>query len=178
MNRSRFASVTSGLLVRKGEAKPWQMPGSEIAALRSAPPTHHFAATADDESFHEEERRQAHLAEEERTAAQDYLNWKRAQDAALAAERRASSPADIDVAQADPAIAMHFHHDHAHEEYSKRCTLRLSSAEYERLGIIGVKREMTRQQILRHAIDTYLDQAKNEYQASCGCLAGECRGDC
>jgi hypothetical protein len=178
MKASRFASVTSGLLVRKGEARPWQMPGSEMANLRSTAPTHHYAATADDDSFHEEERRQAHLAEEERTAAVDYLNWKRAQDVLLAAERRANNPAEADAAQADPALDLHFRHDHAHEEYSKRCTLRLSPAEYERLGIIGVKREMTRQQILRHAIDTYLDQAKGEFQSSCGCLAGECRGDC
>jgi hypothetical protein len=178
MNRSRFASVTSGLLVRKGEAKPWQMPGSEMASLPATPPTHHFAATADDESFHEEEQRHAHLAQEERTAAQDYLNWKRAQDAALSLERRASNPIGADAALQDLAPDLHFRHDHAHEEHSKRCTLRLSAAEYERLGIIGVKREMTRQQILRHAIDTYLDQAKNEYQDNCGCLAGECRGDC
>lgn len=178
MNRSRFASVTSGLLVRKGEAKPWQMPGAEMANLRSTAPTHHFASTADDESFLEEERRQAHLAEEERTAAQDYHRWKRAQDEALAAQRRAEHLADPDAPQQDSATVLQFHHDHAHEEYSKRCTLRLSPAEYERLGIIGVKREMTRQQILRHAIDNYLDQAKNEFQENCGCLAGECRGDC
>ena len=177
MNRSRFASVTSGLLVRKGEAKPWQMPGAEIASLRATAPTHHFAATADEESFHEEERRMAHLAEEERTAAQDYNNWKRAQDEAQAAQRRVNNPGDPDAAQ-DGGNVLQFHHDHAHGEYSKRCTLRLSPAEYERLGIIGVKREMTRQQILRHAIDYYLDQAKNEFQENCGCLAGECRGDC
>ena len=29
MNRQRYASITSHLLVRKGEAKPWQVPGTE-----------------------------------------------------------------------------------------------------------------------------------------------------
>ena len=49
----------------------------------------------------------------------------------------------------------------------------------ERFGIIGVKRDMTRQQLLRHAIDCYLAAAKAEYQSACGCLAGEgCRGEC
>ena len=31
MNRPRYAPITSHLLVRKGEAKPWQVPGTEGA---------------------------------------------------------------------------------------------------------------------------------------------------
>ena len=171
MKGSRFAAITSSLLVRKGEAKPWQMPGSEMADLRSTTPTHHFAATADEETFADEQRHAAHVAEEERTAAQDYLNWKRAHDEAMAAQAHMNAHIQSE------------HHEfgypeHAHDGHTKRCTLRLTPAEYERLGIIGVKREMTRQQILRHAIDYYLAQAKAEYQTICGCLSGECRGDC
>jgi hypothetical protein len=170
MKGSRFASITSSLLVRKGEARPWQMPGSEISDLRSTTPMHHYAATADEETFVEEERRAAHIAEEERTAAQDYLNWKRAQGEAIAAQARMQAH--------DQSDRHEFGHQEHHDEHTKRCTLRLTPAEYERLGIIGVKREMTRQQILRHAIDYYLAQAKAEFQTICGCLGGECRGDC
>ncbi len=70
--------------------------------------------------------------------------------------------------------APHSVHTVAHgDEPSHRCSIKLSHAEYERLGIIAVKREITRQQALRQAVERYLAAAKRQYQARCGCL-GAC----
>jgi hypothetical protein len=167
MNRPRYAPITSHLLVRKGEAKPWQVPGTEGAEFAHVP--ENIVPTKTEHSF----------TEEELQSAADYQNWKRTREAdAPGHERRHTSmrrdhhPPAMQSPVPPPA-------QHDTDEHSKRLTLRLTPAEYERLGIIGVKRDMTRQQLLRHAIDCYLAQAKAEYQASCGCLSGEgCRGDC
>jgi hypothetical protein len=171
MNRSRYASITSHLLVRKGEAKPWQMPGAEATAEFAHVPENIVPVKAEH-----------HFTDEEKNSASDYENWKRARDAeAATAERRhphANGHANghaVGHARRDQQAAPHLESD----EHSKRLTLRLTPSEYERLGIIGVKRDMTRQQLLRHAIDCYLAAAKAEYQSACGCLAGDgCRGEC
>jgi hypothetical protein len=163
MNRPRYAPITSHLLVRKGEAKPWQVPGAEGAEFAHMPDN--IVPVKAEHSF----------TDEELQSAADYQNWKRTRetdtrphDLRHASARREHHPA--------PAPS---HMQHDTDEHSKRLTLRLTPAEYERLGIIGVKRDMTRQQILRHAIDCYLAQAKAEYQAACGCLSGEgCKGEC
>ena len=160
MNRPRYAPITSHLLVRKGDAKPWQMPGH-------------------DEFAHVPEnivpvKAEHHFTDEELQSTADYQNWKRTREA----EPR--PPHDLrhtPPPRREPQPAPQPHHEI--DEHSKRLTLRLTPAEYERLGIIGVKRDMTRQQLLRHAIDCYLAAAKAEYQSACGCLSGEsCRGEC
>jgi len=160
MNRPRYAPITSSLLVRKGEAKPWQMPGSEAAQFGHVPEN-----IVPVKSEH-------HFTEEERQSEQEYQDWKRARDAEMTnLERIRSAP----VRREHQPLPLHNDGD----DHSKRLTLRLTPSEYERLGIIGVKRDMTRQQLLRHAIDCYLAQAKAEYQSACGCLSGDdCRGDC
>jgi hypothetical protein len=171
MNRPRYAPITSHLLVRKGEAKPWQVPGSEGAEFAHMP--ENIVPVKAEHSF----------TDEELQSAADYQNWKRTREADApgyerrhAAVRRELHPAAMQSPMQSPAQPSM---QHDTDEHSKRLTLRLTPAEYERLGIIGVKRDMTRQQLLRHAIDCYLAAAKAEYQASCGCLAGDgCRGDC
>jgi hypothetical protein len=178
MKPGRFASITSNLLVRKGEARPWQMPGSEVTDLRTVI-----------EPVPPHPPRERAVSEDERLAEADYWNWKRVRDAEAAAADHASEPSNGQTnmqtnghANAYAAAPSHGygHAEHEHDEHhSKRVMLRLSPAEYERLGIIGVKREMTRQQLLRQAIDHYLAAAKTEYQAACGCLSGEaCASEC
>jgi hypothetical protein len=67
-------------------------------------------------------------------------------------------------------------HPAAHEpptdKQVRRCSLRLTPCEYQRLGIIAVKRNSTRQRILRQAIEEYLAGIELEYGEACGCLAG------
>ena len=55
----------------------------------------------------------------------------------------------------------------------------LSSSDYEKLGIAAVKKGVTRQQILRMALDAHLGRLKREY-GGCGCMAmgGTCRDSC
>lgn len=55
----------------------------------------------------------------------------------------------------------------------------LSAAEFEKLGIAAVKKGVTRQQILRAAVETHLDRLKREY-GGCGCMAmgGGCTQGC
>jgi hypothetical protein len=159
MNRPRYAPITSHLLVRKGDAKPWQVPGTEGAEFAHVP--ENIVPVKTEHSF----------TDEELQSAADYQNWKRTREAPVHDRRHAPARRDHHPAP-PPALS-------DTDEHSKRLTLRLTPAEYERLGIIGVKRDMTRQQLLRHAIDCYLAAAKAEYQASCGCLSGDgCRGDC
>lgn len=60
----------------------------------------------------------------------------------------------------------------------RRCTLRLTPCEYERLGIVAVKRNTSRQQILRLAVEEYLAAIETEYGRDCGCLGGRsCRNE-
>jgi hypothetical protein len=166
MNRQRYASITSHLLVRKGEAKPWRMPGTEHSEFAHVPENIVPVKT------------EHHFTEEELKAAADYEEWKQAREAEAALPERRHGHANGHAnghARREPPHAV----AHETDEHSKRLSLRLTPSEYERLGIIGVKRDMTRQQLLRHAIDCYLAAAKAEYQSACGCLAGEgCKGEC
>lgn len=192
MSRTRYAPITSNLLVRKGEAKPWQMPGAEFPEFALAPPRH------------DETPRAARL-EDEPTAA-EYERWKletrlepRAEIAPPPRIDRAAANGHVPSGQAAQAQAPTAQPANGHstngnstnghaagnpralehvDEHSKRCAIKLSHAEYERLGIIAVKKEISRQQVLRQAIEHYLAQAKREYQSACGCLAGACKGDC
>lgn len=60
----------------------------------------------------------------------------------------------------------------------RRCTIRLSECEYQRLGIVAVKKDVTRQQILRLAVEEYLAATGYEYGRDCGCLGGRtCRSE-
>jgi hypothetical protein len=129
MSRPRYAPITSNLLVRKGDAKPWNMP----SALDFAP-----------------------RATEETPAPRPWDN---------------DPPPHRPPAPSDGGNVFGGEHD-------KRCTLKLTHRDYERLGIIAVKKEVSRQQVLRQAIEHYLAAAAQEYRSACGCLGGACRGGC
>ena len=57
----------------------------------------------------------------------------------------------------------------------RRLTLRVSQADYERLGLIAAKRDLTRQRLLHRMLDDFLAGAADEYGAQCGCIGGTCR---
>ena len=126
MSRSKFAPITSSLLARKGDARPWQPPPSDFARILAPSP---------------EELPRPDLT-------------------LLTAANHA--PDD----DGEPA-----------HEHTKRCALKLTPAEYERLGIIGVKKGLSRHQVLRQAFEKYLAGIQHEYQTECGCLTG-CRNNC
>jgi hypothetical protein len=47
----------------------------------------------------------------------------------------------------------------------------LSDAEFEAFGLAAVKRGISRQQILRGAVNRYLDELAHDYGQTCACLA-------
>jgi hypothetical protein len=58
----------------------------------------------------------------------------------------------------------------------RRLTLRVSQRDYERLGLIAAKRDLTRQRLLHQMLDDFLAGAAHEYGAQCGCIGGSCLG--
>ena len=123
MSQGKFASITSGLLARKGEAAPW----AERAPLpwRAAPPLPPAPAPTS-----------------------------------------TSAPIPAPVRPAPPP-----------SEAIKRCTVRLSLHDYERLGIMAVKKDITRQQFLQSALARVLDELAREFPTGCSCIGG-CGQNC
>ena len=146
MSRQRFTPVTSNLLVRKGEAKPWRAKASDLDQYSDFAPRPQNLPEAPDGDYRH---------------SPDYRRWEPAPETKVGVESK-----------------HHEHSDHVvSDDHGKRCSIRLSHEEYERIGIVAVKRNISRQQVLRQAIDNYLDDARREFQSTCGCL-GNCRGDC
>jgi hypothetical protein len=56
----------------------------------------------------------------------------------------------------------------------RKISLALSPQEHETLGIVAVKRGVTRNQVLREALDGYLERLADEFRTQCGCIASGC----
>jgi hypothetical protein len=64
-------------------------------------------------------------------------------------------------------------------EKRHRMSLGLTQEEHERLGIVAVKKGLTRHQLMRDALDHYFDKLASDYKAECACIAtGGCRNGC
>jgi hypothetical protein len=57
----------------------------------------------------------------------------------------------------------------------RNCAVRMSAHDYERLGILAVKADVTRQQLLKQALEEFL--ASRAIQYGCACL-GACNSNC
>lgn len=68
-----------------------------------------------------------------------------------------------------------FHHHHHSLEGGRKLTLRLSESDYECLGLIAAKRDVTRQVLLREILDRFLAEAAEEHRGKCGCIGSSCR---
>ena len=116
MSSARFAPITSLLLARKGEAKPWtQSATAEAEDVGSIPWRPYVPAVA------------------------------------------VPAPADKD----------------------KACSIRISAHDFQRLGILAVKKNATRQQLLKQALAEFL--AASARDSRCACLQeapGLCGEDC
>jgi len=111
MSSAKFASITSSLLARKGEAQPWrQEPMAEPPVFRAEPMV------------------------------------------ALASAPPPSPPSK-----------------------DKSCSVRMSAHDYERLGILAVKSNSSRQQLLKDALAAFLEARGR--QLACACL-GACEKSC
>jgi hypothetical protein len=56
----------------------------------------------------------------------------------------------------------------------RRLTVTVTPSEYETLGIIGVKKDVSRHQLLRNALDEYLALLVEEYSEACQCIYTGC----
>ena len=59
-----------------------------------------------------------------------------------------------------------------------RIVIVLTEEEHETLGILAVKKGFTRHQVLRKALDAYLEWLVDEYGHRCRCVASNCSKDC
>jgi hypothetical protein len=57
----------------------------------------------------------------------------------------------------------------------RNCAFRMSAHDYERLGILAVKADVTRQQLLKQALEEFLTARARQY--GCACL-GACNSNC
>jgi len=55
-----------------------------------------------------------------------------------------------------------------------RISVSLSAREHETLGIVAVKRGLTRHQIVRDALDAHFAELSREFRTRCGCIATGC----
>jgi hypothetical protein len=153
----KFASLTSGLLVRKGEARPSPV----------APPDAFFEHVHDRLEL-EWPRSRAELA----PAPNKSDARQRSARQAPAPEPQHSGSRPEPRASVQPAREIALHADHP--DKPRRLMVSLSPDEYEMLGIVGVKRGVTRHQLLRTAFDEYLLQLVEEYGEGCNCIATGC----
>jgi hypothetical protein len=64
-------------------------------------------------------------------------------------------------------------------EKDRACSIRLSPHDLERLGILAVKKNSTRQKLLKEAVAEYLARARDSYGCACLCEPGDdCHKDC
>jgi hypothetical protein len=62
-----------------------------------------------------------------------------------------------------------------HAERPRRIVVSLTTEEFEKLGIAAVKKDKTRQQIVRGALDAYFHQLAAALPRACNCMAeGRC----
>jgi len=154
MSGGKFASLTAGLLVRKGEAAPSLVaPGPERPFGRSAEGGEPSASVPPREDSPER---------------MPVPEWQELSPRIVAPER----------VFAQPVREIALHSDHP--DKPRRLMVSLSTEEYEMLGLIGVKKNATRHQLLRIAFDEYLLQLVEEFGEGCHCIAngGSCDAIC
>jgi hypothetical protein len=143
VNQYKFAPITSDLLARKGDAKPWQPPSHGLRELVLAPS--HESVTGLPADFKAE-------------SSSEPCNQP--DSAAMSRIKTATNPG-------------------APGERTRRFSLALSPAEFERLGVAAVKKGVSRQQILRESMEFYLTDIAQTLMVPCECLSGSsCQRNC
>jgi hypothetical protein len=141
MTHSKFASITASLLARKGEARPWTDPLPKKSL-----------SWKDDEGLP--------LADEPITPP-PFVEVR--PTSVQPAPRPCDEPEFSDLSVPEPARPFD-------PERIKKCTIRMSFIDYERLGIIAVKKNVTRQHLLHEALERCFQMAVEEYRQDCACL--------
>jgi hypothetical protein len=98
--------------------------------------------------------------------AKQPLAWNRGELPAMGSVGFFKSPVPQQVHEPEPA------HPHAPSDYRK-ISVRMSHHDYERLGILAVKQDKSRQRLLHEALDQLLAGITQKYSAGCACLGEE-----
>lgn len=176
MSGGKFASMTASLLARKGDAVPSSFPDASRLAKAgwtsfnpAPPPPRHFDKLDNLFSIPPTDMRTAERgahARRDSAATQDLrlrpMEGMVVEKAELSKqlETKAAEPAQIDK--------------------PRRLFINLTPQEYERLGIVAVKHDSTRHQLLRDAMEAFLEKASKDIGKDCACLGGgeTCKGAC
>ena len=142
MKQEKFAPITSNLLARKGDAKPWQSPSHGLRELVLVPARESYNGLSAD------------------CRAESSPQPCNGPDGAVPKLKTAGKPG-------------------APGERTKRFSLALSPAEFERLGVAAVKKGVSRQQILRESMEFYLTDIAQTLKVPCECLSdSSCQRNC
>lgn len=147
MSNPRFTPITSDLLARKGDAMPSTMSGKPSLFWRRPPVA----------------------AESLRSAPQPV------RDLRLLAAEPAHDFHPIDHEPPPAGVVPPMVPPEGPRPHKMMVTL--SHSDYEKLGIAAVKKGLTRQQMLRVAVDLHIERLKREY-GGCGCMAMGGSGTC
>ena len=135
MKQQKFAPITSNLLARKGDAKPWQPPSHRLHELVLVPTRESDSGQSSSQPPNQSEFGAVRI--------------KTAGNSGVLGER------------------------------TKRFSLALSPAEFERLGVAAVKKGVSRQQILRESMEFYLTDIAQTLMVPCECLSeSSCQRNC
>ena len=149
-DETKFGRLTADMLVRKGDAEP-----SDIRRVR---------------------KRKNEPASLETVAA--------AQAQPAAGQPSAYQTADVTAVPGENNDLLLpygvFEHTIAQGTPKKqhRIMIVLTEEEHETLGILAVKKGFTRHQVLRKALDGYLEWLVDEYGTRCRCLSSTCSTEC
>ena len=164
MSQRKFAPITSGLLVRKGEAAPSPATppmshGLNISNDTGLPDTQSLSKAPTPQMV----RAVTWLADVQRKAASENSE-----------SRFVFSP---DEPSAGPAPNGEGKMDN---DKPRRIVLNLSAHEYETLGLVAVKKGTTRHHLAQQAMDAYFEWLVAEYGEACNCIVGGalCRCEC
>jgi hypothetical protein len=185
---SKFAQIHASILARKGEARPWEEPANKTqwqrepkqalppgSAVYTPPPFQPtqkplFEAIAPRPAGTPEPKPLSIVPESRPPAAAPVLAGDLAPDFAevqATMVRRAPKSCDelefSDMSASEPSRPYD-------PEKIKKCTIRMSFIDYERLGIIAVKKNVTRQHLLHEALERCFAMAAEEYRKECACV--------
>jgi hypothetical protein len=160
MSGGKFASLTANLLVRKGDARP-----STILPLAAYP---RFVHREPDETRHEPDDADAPLAVvlTMNSAPDDVSVPEEASTPESRPRRgRSVSPPPPPGPPGEPG------------DKPRRLVVILTPMEHETLGLVAVKKSLTRHQLLRNAVDEYLALLVEEFDGDCRCIQTGCACD-
>jgi hypothetical protein len=152
----RFAPMTAELLARKGEARPFNLLSSDNTTIVRRDVVRHIEPSAQAPCF-------GVAAAAAKTTSVMGLNQKESSAANGASMSAPAAPADPSRFSSSRTLAGKRH----------SVALLVSDSEFERLGIIAVKTRVNKQQLLRLAIDHYLEKLAKEFRSDCRCISND-----